>query len=154
TRGPVTGGPTGDINEKTVGTYIEANAHVPVMQRELHINAGVRYFHTSQRVTSPIQVSSGLVDSTFTHGYEDFLPSFNMTYDLRDDVKLRASASRSVTRADAGQLLPGTTFSDPSAQIGSAGNPDLKPFTSNNIDLGGEWYTGGLGYVGVMLFRK
>lgn len=64
------------------------------------------------------------------------------------------SASRSITRADAGNLLPGTTFTDPSGQIATAGNPDLKPFTSNNFDLGGEFYTGGLGYVGVALFRK
>jgi TonB-dependent receptor len=153
-KGAVTGGPTGDIDEKTVGVYIEANAHTPVLSRELHVNLGVRYFHTDQKVTSPIPVASGLVDQSFSQGYEDFLPSFNTTYDLRDNIKLRASASRSITRADAGQLLPGTTFTDPSAQIGTAGNPDLKPFTSNNFDLGGEWYTGGLGYVGIMLFRK
>ncbi len=59
-----------------------------------------------------------------------------------------------MTRADAGLLLPGTTFSDISAQIASAGNPDLKPYTSNNIDIGGEYYTGGIGYVGVAFFRK
>jgi TonB-dependent receptor len=67
---------------------------------------------------------------------------------------VRVAASRSITRADAGLLLPGTTFSDPSAQTASAGNPDLKPYTSNNIDLGGEYYTGGSGYVGLALFRK
>jgi outer membrane receptor protein involved in Fe transport len=105
-------------------------------------------------VTSPIQIASGLVDQTLTKGYEDSLPSFNTSWDVMEKLKLRASASRSITRADAGQLLPGTTFTDPSGQIASAGNPDLKPFTSNNIDIGGEFYTGGLGYVGVALFRK
>jgi len=154
TRGPVTGGPTGDIVERTAGAYIEANAHTPLLDRKLHVNLGVRYFHTDQKVTSPIQVASGLIDQTVTQGYEDFLPSFNTSWDVMQNLKLRASASRSITRADAGQLLPGTTFSDPSAQIASAGNPDLKPFTSTNIDIGGEFYTGGLGYVGVALFRK
>ncbi|MFL6604883.1 MAG: TonB-dependent receptor [Steroidobacteraceae bacterium] len=153
-RGPVTGGPTGDILERTVGAYIEANSHTQLLDRELHLNVGVRYFHTDQKVTSPIQVASGLIDQTFTKGYEDFLPSFNTAWDVMQNLKLRASASRSITRADAGQLLPGTTFSDPSAQVAGAGNPDLKPFTSNNIDIGGEFYTGGLGYVGVALFRK
>jgi TonB-dependent receptor len=153
-RGAVTGGPTGDILERTVGAYIEANAHTPLLGRELHVNLGVRYFHTDQKVTSPIQIASGLIDQTLTKGYEDFLPSFNTSWDVMEKLKLRASASRSITRADAGQLLPGTTFTDPSGQIASAGNPDLKPFTSNNIDIGGEFYTGGLGYVGVALFRK
>jgi len=64
------------------------------------------------------------------------------------------AASRSMTRADAGSLLPGTTFSDISAQVATAGNPNLKPYTSNNIDIGGEYYTGGIGYVGVAFFRK
>ena len=34
------------------------------------------------------------------------------------------------------------------------GNPGLKPFFSNNIDLGAEYYTGGAGYFGVTAFRK
>jgi TonB-dependent receptor len=153
-RGTVTGGPTGDIRERTVGTYIEANTHTAVLDRELHVNIGVRYFHTDQTVTSPIPVASGLIDQTISKGYEDFLPSFNATWDVRDNVKLRASASRSLTRAEAGRLLPGTTYTDPSALTATAGNPDLKPFTSNNFDIGGEWYTGGLGYVGLALFRK
>ncbi|MEE2795150.1 MAG: TonB-dependent receptor, partial [Pseudomonadota bacterium] len=49
---------------------------------------------------------------------------------------------------------PGITFSDPSALVASAGNPDLKPYTSDNYDLGGEIYTGGIGYVGLSLFMK
>jgi len=154
TRGAVTGGATGDISEETAGAYVEANSTVPFLDRDLHVNFGIRYFHTDQTVTSPIQVASGLVDQTLSAGYDDYLPSFNTTYDVTDKLKVRIAASRSVTRAEADKLLPGTTFSDPSAQIASAGNPDLKPFSSNNIDIGGEYYTGGIGYVGVALFRK
>ena len=39
-------------------------------------------------------------------------------------------------------MLPNATFSDPSAQAVTLGNPDLESFTSTNVDLGGEWYTG------------
>ena len=154
TRGAVTGGAVGDIDEKTWGTYVEGNAKGSLLDRDVTVNFGLRYFHTDQTVTSPIQVASGLVDQTLTAKYDDILPSTNIVYDVADNIKLRFAASRSMTRADAGQLLPGTTFSDISAQVASAGNPDLKPFTSNNIDIGGEWYTGGIGYVGVAFFRK
>ena len=153
-RGAVTGGATGDIKEETAGAYIEGNATKTVFDRDLHVNLGVRYFHTDQTVTSPIQIASGLVDQTLDSTYDDFLPSVNTTYDLTDRIKLRASASKSITRADASQLLPGTTFSDPSAQVATAGNATLKPYSSKNIDLGGELYTGGIGYVGLALFRK
>jgi hypothetical protein len=36
---------------------------------------------------------------------------------VAENIKLRLAISRSMTRADAGQLLPGTTFSDISAQV-------------------------------------
>jgi TonB-dependent receptor len=154
TRGAVTGGPTGDNEEKVAGAYVEANKTMPVLDRDLHINLGVRYAHTDQRVTAPVQVATGLFDQTKTAGYGDFLPSLNTVWDVRHDVKVRFSVSRTMTRPDPGQSLPGMTFSDPSAQIASKGNPDLKPYTSTNFDIGGEWYTGGSGYIGLALFRK
>jgi TonB-dependent receptor len=154
TRGAVTGGATGDIDEKTFGAYAETNAVATIAGRDLHFNAGIRYVHTNQTVVGPTQVASGLVDVTLKTSYDEFLPSFNASYDLTDHIKLRVAASRSMTRADASQLLPGLTFSDPSAQIATAGNPDLKPYTSNNVDIGGEYYTGGIGYVGLALFHK
>lgn len=153
-RGAVTGGATGDIAEKTFGGYVELNTLANVMDRDLRVNLGVRYFHTKQRVVGPTQTATGLVDFTDSASYDDFLPSFNLAYDVTERLKLRAAASRSMTRPDAGQLLPGLTFTDPSAQTASVGNPDLKPYTSNNIDIGAEYYTGGIGYIGLSLFRK
>ena len=153
-RSAVTGGSVGDIEEKTWATYAEANAKGSLLDRDVTMNVGLRYFHTDQTVTSPIQVASGLTDQTLSAKYDDILPSANFTIDASENIKLRLAISRSMTRADAGLLLPGTTFSDISAQVASAGNPDLKPYTSNNIDIGGEYYTGGIGYVGVSFFRK
>nr|WP_293849278.1 TonB-dependent receptor [Steroidobacter sp.] len=152
--GAVTGGATGDIAEETAGTYIEANHLLVLFDRDLRLNGGVRYFHTDQTVTSPVQTGAGIFDQTLDSTYDDFLPSFNAAYDLADRVKVRFSVSRSMTRADAGQILPGTTFSDTSGQVASVGNPELEPYFSNNFDLGGEFYTGGLGYIGLALFRK
>jgi TonB-dependent receptor len=153
-RGAVTGGATGDMDEKVWGAYFELNGVTTIADRELRINAGMRYAHTDQLVVGPSQVGTTIVDITSRSKYENFLPSINLTYDLLDNLKLRASASRTMTRPDAGQILPGITFSDPSALLASAGNPDLQPFTSDNYDVGGEFYTGGIGYVGVSLFMK
>jgi hypothetical protein len=66
TRGAVTGGAVGDIEEKTWGTYVEANAKGSLLDRDVTMNFGLRYFHTDQTVTSPIQVASGLVDQTLS----------------------------------------------------------------------------------------
>lgn len=154
TRGAVTGGATGDMDEKVLGAYFELNGVTEIAGRDLHINTGMRYAHTDQEVIGPSQVGTTIVDITSRSKYENFLPSINLTYDVADNIKLRASASRTMTRPDAGQILPGITFSDPSALVASAGNPNLKPYTSDNYDLGGEFYTGGIGYIGLSAFMK
>ncbi|KTT71760.1 TonB-dependent receptor [Sphingomonas endophytica] len=154
TRGSVTGGATGDIDEKVFGGYAEVNGVSEVFGRELRANAGVRYTYTKQKVVGPSQIGTAIVDITARSNYEEVLPSANLSYDLFRNVKLRFAVSKSMTRPDASSILPGVTFSDPSAQVASAGNPALQPYTSDNVDLGGEFYTGGAGYIGVALFRK
>ncbi|PJG45971.1 TonB-dependent receptor [Sphingobium sp. LB126] len=154
TRGAVTGGATGDMDEKVWGAYFEINGVTQIAGRDLHVNAGMRYAHTGQRVVGPSQVGTTIVDIEANSKYDNFLPSINLTYDIADNVKLRASASRTMTRPDAGLILPGITFSDPSALVANAGNPGLKPYTSDNYDIGGEYYTGGIGYVGLSAFMK
>ncbi|MEE4452248.1 TonB-dependent receptor [Novosphingobium resinovorum] len=154
TRGAVTGGATGDMDEEVMGAYFELNGVTTIAGRDLHINTGMRYAHTNQVVTGPSQVGTAIIDITSKSKYENFLPSINLTYDLANNIKLRASASRTMTRPDAGQILPGITFSDPSALTATAGNPDLKPYTSDNYDIGGELYTGGIGYIGLSAFMK
>ncbi len=153
-RGAVTGGATGDMDETVWGAYFELNGVTQLFGRDLHANAGMRYAHTRQVVVGPSQVGTTIIDISSKSNYDNFLPSINLTYDLLDNVKLRASASRTMTRPDAGQILPGITFSDPSALVATAGNPDLTPFTSDNFDIGGEVYTGGIGYVGLSAFMK
>lgn len=153
-RGAVTGGATGDMDEEVWGAYFELQGVTSLFGRDLHMNAGMRYAHTRQVVIGPSQVGTAIVDITSRSNYENFLPSINLTYDLAANIKLRAAASRTMTRPDAGQILPGITFSDPSALVASAGNPELTPYTSDNFDIGGEIYTGGIGYVGLSAFAK
>lgn len=153
-RGAVTGGATGDVDEKVWGAYFEVNGRTTLLGRDLDVNAGMRYARTRQNVVGPSQVGTTIVDIVANSTYENFLPALNVTWSAMDNLKLRFSASRTMTRPEAGNILPGITFSDPSALIATAGNPDLQPFTSNNLDIGGEYYTGGIGYIGVTGFQK
>jgi TonB-dependent receptor len=158
---------SGEITEKNTGAYVEFAGVASVMERDLRFNGGVRYVTTDQDITGPLSVpfpnvancSPNCVPNTLSfkttsQRYDAFLPSFNAVYAVREDVNVRMSASRTLTRPDPSAMLPGATFSDPSAQNANQGNPALRPYTSNNFDVGGEWYTGGAGYVGVALFQK
>ena len=160
---------SGDIREQNTGGYIEFGATSEIMDRELRFNGGFRYVSTEQGITGPLSLTDPrnnatpapvplypaiLSFQTLKQRYDAYLPSFNAVYKLRDNINLRMSASRTLTRPNPSAMLPGTSFSDPSAQSASQGNPNLAPYLSNNFDFGGEWYTGGAGYVGVALFQK
>jgi TonB-dependent receptor len=153
-RGAVTGGATGDVDEKVFGAYFEINGRTTFLGRDLDVNAGMRYARTKQNVVGPSQVGTEIIDIVANSTYENFLPALNVTWSAMDNLKLRFSASKTMTRPEAGNILPGVTFSDPSALEATAGNPSLKPFLSDNIDIGGEYYTGGIGYVGLTGFQK
>jgi TonB-dependent receptor len=153
--------PSGTIEEKTNGFYLEANGDSEFLTREVNWNAGIRYFSTDQSITGPISLNGVTSFQTFDSHYDGFLPSFNAAIHLGDQMLsdndhliLRVAGSRSMTRANPDALLPGTSFSDPSAQTASQGNPNLKPYFSNNADLGLEYYFMGSGYVALDLFAK
>src|SRR3546814_17679852 len=86
------------MDEKVWGAYFELNGVTTIADRDLHINAGMRYAATDQLVVGPSQVGPAIVDITSRSKYDNFLPSINLTYDIADTVKLRASASRTITR--------------------------------------------------------
>jgi TonB-dependent receptor len=167
TNSAATSANSGEIGEKNTGAYVEFGSVARINDRDLKFAGGVRYVTTDQSITGPLFIPApnpanctpncapNIVSSLTTkRRYDAFLPSFNAVYALRDDINIRMSASRTLTRPDPSQMLPGTNFSDPSAQNASQGNPSLTPYTSNNFDFGGEWYTGREGYVGVALFQK
>ncbi|WP_164740928.1 TonB-dependent receptor [Xanthomonas sp. BRIP62409] len=149
-----TGASAGGIREKNWGFYIETNAETEVWNRTLRFNAGVRYVTTDQTITGPVTINGIRRIQVLDSDYKETLPSFNAAWDVADNVVLRLSSSRTLTRPDPSAMLPNTNFSDPSAQTATQGNPNLAPYLSTNVDFGGEWYTGGEGYVGLTLFNK
>jgi TonB-dependent receptor len=146
--------PSGFIEEVTNGVYGQLNGEAELLARKIRFNAGIRYFHTDQTVTGPVTVNGAITFQTAVTRYDGFLPSFNAAMDVTDKLVLRVAGSRTVTRANPSLLLPGVTFSDISAQVATQGNPDLKPYYSNNADVGVEYYFSRLGFVSANYFNK
>ena len=163
-----TGGTSGSFDEKDYGAYIMADGTLHFGDRDLKWDAGLRWAETHQTIISPVQhtdprnatlANGGFYPNYFTfsgakHDYAAFLPDINIVYNVADDFLVRASASRTMTRPDPSVMISVVNFSDVTAQSATVGNPALKPFFSNNIDLGAEYYTGGEGYFSVAVFRK
>ncbi len=140
----------GGIEEKVYGLYLAGNAEADLLGRPLRMNAGVRWVRTKQTLTSLAGDGTALTEAE----YNKFLPSFNATYDVTDSIKLRTSASRTMTRANPGEMYPNSVWTSSGIDTARAGNPNLEPFESINFDFGGEWYYGELGYVSLGYFEK
>ena len=145
---------TGIVNEKTNIGYIEANATVKFLEHDIHMNGGVRYYNTDQKIVGPVLVSGNYVMTTVERTYDGYLPSFNVSADVYDNVVLRFAGSKSMTRPIPSQMLPGVSFGGALLSPVSAGNPNLAPYFSDNLDVGLEWYSGGPGVVAIDYFRK
>jgi TonB-dependent receptor len=92
-----------------------------------------------------------------TASYSQFLPNINFNLNVRDDVIVRAAASKTISRASYNDLLGGTvvnTTGTLSGYQGRSGNPGLNPLESTNFDLSAEWYYDEASYVSFGYFKK
>jgi TonB-dependent receptor len=152
-----TGASSGGIREKTYGTFVELNTVQDLFGHQFRGNAGLRYIKTIQTVSGPYILGGvtqpGVWQNLITD-YNKALPSLNLSFNVLNNVVTRFSASKSITRPNPSNMLPSTTFTDQSGSTAKSGNAALRPYFSNNLDIGGEWYTGAEGYVSLDLFQK
>jgi TonB-dependent receptor len=150
--GDAFGQTVGDIDETYTAAYLMINSESQILNRDLRTNLGLRFVNTEQYVAS-LNTSTQVVQSTSSE-YQEWLPSFSAVYDLNDTVKLRAAASRSMTRPNPADMFPNASWSSSGIDTARAGNPGLDPYFSQNVDIGGEWYFSDMGYVGLTFFQK
>jgi len=93
--------------------------------------------------------------------YTDFLPRFNIAFDVQDDMKVRFAYTKTMTQLSANDLGLGLslTFNN-NTDLGvfevvsgsQDGNPYMDPWRSDNYDLSYEWYFSDTSLVNVGLF--
>jgi TonB-dependent receptor len=82
-----------------------------------------------------------------------FYPSVHANFNLRDDLKLRISATTSASRPDYDDLRPNFTINDQTQSI-SGGNPEAKPEKQMGLDTYIEWYMTPSGFFSAGVFYK
>ncbi|WP_375390498.1 TonB-dependent receptor [uncultured Sphingomonas sp.] len=160
------------VNERTIAPYFQFNGKFELFSRPGHFIAGVRYENTNVNATAlvPTPVGgqqnsanefnvlfSGSGFTTFRGSYQNWLPSVDFDISPLENVKLRASYSHTITRADYGSLQGGRnlgTLFRVGGGGGSVGNPGLQPYKSKNIDLSAEWYYGNESFLSIAYFHK
>ncbi len=138
-----------ELKESNLAFYTQYNGRSQLAGRELRFNTGIRAIKTDQATRN---ISNTGAPVAIDREYWDYLPSFNLAWDAREDVVARLSAARAMTRPDLGQL-EGTT-SITSDFLVSNDNPRLSPFYSDQIDVGVEWYFAPESVLSLNLFHK
>ncbi|MDX3774180.1 TonB-dependent receptor [Chromatiaceae bacterium AAb-1] len=161
------------VSEETISVYTQAHFQTEFNDFPINIVAGLRYEQTDvtansmERPAISMQWINGnewgytrTTSDSFSDGKgktREFLPSVDMNIELAEDVIGRFSYSRSLTRAPVNSLRSVTSF-DGNPKVGqrnvSIGNPALKPFVSDNIDLSLEYYYAEASYASVGYYRK
>ncbi len=168
----------GMVEEKIKGFYLELTGDTLILDHRLRYDLGARYVHTDQTIggyvsipsnsafnlpvnTSKVESSNdgamypNVLEFVNTQNtYKNTLPSAELAFNAADNAIVRFAASKTMTRPDPSAMLPGLSFPNPSADVGTRGNPALKPYIAENLDLGFEYYTGQEGYFGLAAFRK
>jgi len=91
---------------------------------------------------------------TTKHGsYHKVHPAVQFTYEPMGGLIFRGSFTNSISRPPASNILPITTVTLGTSTV-TQGNPNLKPYTSNNIDLSVEKYFEPVGLLSVGFFNK
>jgi TonB-dependent receptor len=85
--------------------------------------------------------------------YRNFFPGLHFVYEPVNSLLVRASYNKSISRPSVGNLLPTVTENLENNTV-SMGNPELKPFLSNNFEVSVEKYFEPVGQFSVGAFMK
>ena len=85
--------------------------------------------------------------------YKDVFPGLHFVYEPMDGLLARASYNRAISRPPVGSLLPSVTENLDAMTI-SMGNPNLKPYHTNNFEASIEKYFEPIGQFSIGVFLK
>jgi iron complex outermembrane receptor protein len=113
-------------------------------------NFGLRYTSTDSTSNGYDAAGDAVV---VKNDYSYILPSFNLTYNVSDDVLARTSFSQGISRPSPFSMAPAYNLT-PETGRGDMGNPKLKPTEVTSFDLGLEWYFTESSLLGATFFKK
>lgn len=161
------------VSEKLITPYLQANIKSTLGSADLTGNIGVQANFTEQQSSGASAVylgnlpngapNIGAAFQTDKASYTDILPSLNLSLRFPSDVVVRFAAAREIIRPRLDDMKNSLSFGYnyvtvagvPTAFItGGSGNPALRPWRANAVDLTFEKYFGTKGYLALQLFYK
>ena len=143
-------------NEKTYAGYGQLTYDVGDV---VDGTVGVRVLRAETRVNGSAVVNGVLTPVSTGPEQTVYLPNASVRFHVAQPLQLRLSYTQTQTRPDFSQINPAVNVGppDPLAQNlrqGFGGNPNLKPYRSDNYDASLEYYFSRNGFAAVAAFQR
>lgn len=162
------------IREKQMTGYLQADIDQQIGSNTLTGNFGVQAIFTDQDSDGATAVflgtnpngspNIGAQSRRSSVGYVDVLPSLNLSLRTAGDYVVRFSAAREIIRPRLDDMRASLSYGYQITSVpgigqvafatGSSGNPTLRPWRANAVDLTFEKYFGRQGYLAAQFFYK
>ncbi|MCH8686353.1 TonB-dependent receptor [Pedomonas mirosovicensis] len=149
--------PDYDLTEEVYAGYAMTNLEFG----DVAVTAGLRVEHTKVDIQGfDLENEADVVAASGDADYTNWLPSLIVRYTPVESLIVRAAYSRSIGRPQYDSLRPGGEVGYVDNGDGtfdgavSRGNPALKPYVSDNLDLTAEWYFAEGGILSAGAFMK
>src|SRR5690606_32593205 len=155
------------VSEEVFTTYWKADIDSTMFGLPLTGNMGFQVVHTDQGSEGTVAAGNPATPQPVSDGdsYTYILPSMNLAFEVRENLFVRLGAARELARPRMDQMRASinidfnegratSTNINESPWGGSGGNPSLRPWIANAVDLSIEKYFGRRGYVSLAGFYK
>lgn len=162
-----------DVREKLMTAYVQGNIKSQIGASELTGNFGVQFVNTDQNSNGASAVylgqnangspNIGGIPRRESVNYIDVLPSLNLSLRFPSNLVVRFAAARETIRPKLDDMKASTSYGytyivqngTSYARVdGSSGNPYLRPWRANAVDLTFERYFGRRGYLAAQFYYK
>lgn len=158
-----------DLDENVFTGWFRANIDQPIGNGSLTGNIGLQVVHTDQSSSgfASRQATGGGLSEPMTDGdkYTELLPSMNLSFRFDESNVVRVGVARTLARPRMDQMRGSFNYTiteayygstDPSFTYfgGSGGNPRLRPWIADSVDVSYEHYFGGEAYLAAAGFYK
>jgi len=142
--------------EKVTSGFVQSDFKGEVLGHGLRFNAGVRYSRTELDIDNFKKTGAGgaYQPNKESGSYSNVLPAVSAALDVTDDLMWRASFGKTISRASLSIIAAQTVVPNPFDNSATAGNPNLRPQQSKNMDTSLEWYFRKGSLLSAAYFRK
>ena len=157
-----------DVNEIVYTGYLKANIDSSIGDHGFGGDIGLQFVLTHQGSSGYAVAWPNAYPISGGAEYGELLPSMNLALDITETSKIRLGAARELVRARMDQMVDVNSYSFSSANVtcpdsqwtscspwsGTTGNPKLKPWIADAVDLSYEFYSGKDTYLAAAGFYK